>query len=194
MNYFPPDSPKHRKKLLLSNLNLPGEPIKRVVHIYEVRTYYNIGHNHLEESEVDRIMCCPDGRHVNLCGCFGVQLALVFGAVVGILFAFGLIPGIVTAAWIAFGLAVLLLIFLIAALLTVSDRSRILCKCLRKNICCLLIGIIGSIILTIIALSIVLIPTVTLIAAIVALAAFFFALMIIGLISFICCIVEEYSD
>jgi hypothetical protein len=139
-------------------------------------------------------MCCSDRCSVNICGCFGIQTALIFGALIGILFAFGLIPGIIFAIWIAFGLAVLSLIFLIAGVfIAASDKAKVLEKCLRKNISCLLAGIIGTIIIAIALLSITIVVT-NLIAAIVALGAFFFALLIIGLISFISCIIDRLNN
>lgn len=128
----------------------------------------------------------------NLCGIVGVLIALAFGALVGVLFAFEFIPNIVTVAWIAFGLSAFALVFLAGSLIIagVSGRSA-LSKCLCENTTCLLVGIIGTLIASIAALAIELVTIFASVAALVAIGAFFFAYMIVGLISFFTCISDK---
>jgi len=126
------------------------------------------------------------------CSCLGVVISIVFGAAIGVLFAFRFIPAIVTAIWIAFGLAVLALIILTACvLLGAVSRTRAIRKCCCRNTTCLLVGIFGTIISAIVLLAIVLNPAIILIITFVAIGAFFFSLMIIGLIALISCITCE---
>jgi len=133
-----------------------------------------------------------DGCSFNACSCLGIIISVVFGAIVGVLFAFGFIPFIETAAWIALGLGVFSLIVLIAAsFLAGITAPNPLSSCLCGNAACLLAGIIGTIIASIIALSIVLDPAFISVIALVAIGALFFALMIVGLISLICCIASR---
>lgn len=132
-----------------------------------------------------------DNCGFNACGFAGIVISIVFGAIIGVLFAFGYIPAIVTSTWIAFGLAILTLIFLVSGVLLsgVSEQPNALSRCLYKNTTCLLAGIIGTIISTLAALSIVLNPAFVSVITLVAIGAFFFSLMIIALIGFINCIV-----
>lgn len=123
------------------------------------------------------------------CECLGVLISIVFGAVIGILFAFGFIPNIVTAVGIALGTSALFLIFLVAILLLGStNENSILASCCCKNTYCLLAGIIGTFISSSAALAIVLTNTIPLVIALIAIIAFFFSLLWLGLIGFISCI------
>ena len=138
-------------------------------------------------------MSCNEGK--SSCGSSCVIAAivgLVFGALIGILFAFDLIPNIVVSVWIAFGLGVLALVMLFAAALT---SSVVMCgtlgRCLRKNAVCLLVGIIGTIVFTVILLSIVINPILLSAQVLVAIAAFFFVFMLSALVAFILCLINE---
>ncbi|MDP4120390.1 MAG: hypothetical protein Q8876_04945 [Bacillota bacterium] len=116
----------------------------------------------------------------------------MFGAIVGILFAFRYIPFIVISTWIAFGLGVLTLIFLvIGVFLGAVTGPNALAKCLCKNTTCLLVGVLGTIISALAALSIVLTPVFISVITLVAIGAFFFSLMILGLIALISCIASK---
>jgi len=127
-----------------------------------------------------------DRYNFSACGFVGIPVSIVIGIIVGILFAFEFIPGIETAAWIAFGLGVLGLIILVAAVfVAVSTESRALTRCLQLNVNCLLTGIWGTILSGLAALSIELTPGSILIAVLVGIGAFFFSLMIVSLILFI---------
>ncbi|MPN25107.1 hypothetical protein SDC9_172514 [bioreactor metagenome] len=137
-------------------------------------------------------MSCSGGCKFSACSCLGVVISIIFGAVIGVLFAFDLIPFITTALWIVFGLGVLALIFLlIAVLVGAATGSPALSKCLCSNALCLLVGTIGTIVSSVIALSFVLEATSIFAAAIVAIVAFFLAFMLIGLIAMIACIASE---
>ena len=130
----------------------------------------------------------------NCCGnlCIEVVISVVFGALVGVLFAFGFIPAITTAIWIFFGLAVLNLIFLVAGVYTASVFRRTpLAVCLCCGGAVFLAGIIGTIVLAVALLSIVLVTTSIGIAALVAIGAFFAALMLIALIDLLICILDR---
>ena len=135
-------------------------------------------------------MSCKDKCGFSACGCLGIVISIVFAAIIAVLFAFGLIPFIVTVTWIAFGLAVLALIILIIGIYSAAlCPHNALQKCICRNAICLLAAIIGTIISAIAALAIVLIPIFISVIILVAIGAFFFALMMIGLIAFISCIV-----
>lgn len=140
-------------------------------------------------------MPCNINCNLNSSCFIGILLSLFLGAAVGILFAFGFIPGIVISAWIAFGLGVLTLIFLVYGLfLAAVSPTGPLSKCLYKNTLCLLIGIFGTIITALAALSIVLTPIFISVIILVAIGGFFFSLMIFSLIALLCCITcELYS-
>lgn len=128
----------------------------------------------------------------NCCGniCLEVVISVVLAAVVGVLFAFGYIPAITTAVWIAFGLAVLNLIFLVAGLFTASlFRRTALARCLCCKGSIFLVGIIGTIVLSLAALSIVLLTTSVWIIILISIGAFFFALMLVELVSLLSCLI-----
>ena len=119
---------------------------------------------------------------------------MVFGAIVGTLFAFGFIPFIGIAVWISLGLAILFLLILVAGIfLASSERCSAVARCVPTNAICLLAGIIGTIILSLAALSIFLIPIFISVIILLALGAAFFAFMVISLISFISCIACELT-
>lgn len=133
--------------------------------------------------------CCQQRCCAGTFCCIAIIISIVLGTIVGVLFAFGLLPLIATAAWIAFGISILALIFLIVGIYTAAVTTpNALSKCLCRNIACLLAGIIGTLVTTIAALTILLIP-VPLVIALVALAAAFFALLLINLIVFVICFI-----
>lgn len=126
------------------------------------------------------------------CGCVGLLISVVFAAVIAILYAFGILAGaIATVVWIAFGFAVLGLILLFVALLqgATDDSASPLRFCLCRNTSCLLAGIIGTLLTTIIALFLNVVEVSIAGIVIIAIGSFFFALLIIGIIYFISCVV-----
>jgi len=127
-----------------------------------------------------------------VCCIIGILIGLIIGIIIGVLFAFGYIPYITTAVWIAFGLAALSLIIIVAAvLLAVSTNSKLLAKCLKHNITCLIVGTLGTLISALAALSIELNTAYLSVAILIGIGAFFTSLMLIALIIFILCIVDN---
>lgn len=124
------------------------------------------------------------------CSCLGIVISIIFATVIAVLFAFGLIPLIFIGIWIALGLAVLFLILLVIGIYSAATcPHNLLQRCICKNALCLLVAIIGTIITAIVALSIILIPVLISSIIIIAILAFFFSLMIIGLVAFIGCLI-----
>lgn len=118
-----------------------------------------------------------------------IFLCILLGAAVGVLFWFNFLSGINTAVWIVFGLAVLILIFLVAGLYAASAFRRTpLARCLACRGVLLLTATIGTLVMAIGALSITLTTTSIWVTALIAVGAFFNALMLIELILLLCCI------
>lgn len=135
-------------------------------------------------------MSCNDKCGFRACSCIGVLISIVFGALIGVLFAFDYITFISTIVWIVFGLGVLNLLFLIIGVyLAAVTFPDLLKRCCCANAICWLAGIIGTIIAAIVALSIVLDTALLAVIIVIAIMAFFFALMLIGLIAIVQCIV-----
>jgi len=113
---------------------------------------------------------------------------MILAIIVGVLFYFNYIQNIVASVWIAFGLGVLNMIFLVIMVLFASLNERsTLSKCLYKKGTCYLAGIIGTIVFTLISLSMdfdfYLISKVIFVGS----AAFFLAFMIIQFILLMRC-------
>ena len=123
--------------------------------------------------------------------CIEVLIAVVAATVVGLLFGFGLIPNIVTALWVVFGFAVLNLIFLVAGLYEAAlVRRSLLGSCLCCNSTILLVAILATLVLAIVALSISLTATTIGIIVLIAVGAFFAALMAIEFVALIVCLIN----
>lgn len=121
-----------------------------------------------------------------------VVISAVLAVAVGLLLANGLIPEIVTAIWIVFGLAVLNLIFLVSGLYTASIfRGMGLKKCLYCGGNSFLAGIIGTIVLALIALAITTFITSVWFFVIVGIGTFFAVFMTIELIRLLSCVIYE---
>lgn len=130
---------------------------------------------------------CP-----NSCGiCLSVLAAVVVATIIALLFAFDAIGSIVTVLWILFGFAVLMLIFFVVALFSSSLTWRsILGCCLCCNGAVMLAAIIGTIVVTLIALSITLVVTDIFSIVLVALAAFFATLLLIEFVRLLNCLLN----
>ena len=114
-----------------------------------------------------------------------IALSIIFGIIVGALFFMGFITGIETVIWIVFGLAVLnYILFSIIDLLD-SENLRT-CKC--KYLTGIFVGIIGTIILSIVALGIVLSVGSIISAIVAAIGGFFTAFMFINILLFLLCL------
>ena len=131
-------------------------------------------------------MSCKKNCDFKACGCIGIIISVILGALIGFLFASDYILFITTAIWIALGLGVLGLIFLLV-LLAVAAANRLwpLPRSICDNADCLLFSSIGTIVSAIILLSITLVTTVIPIIIFVSIGAFFLSLTIIALAAFL---------
>lgn len=136
--------------------------------------------------------CCERKCNCGPTCSLAVIVGLLFGAIIGVLFALDFIPNIILAVWIVLALGVLALALLFVSALTSGVvMCGVLIKCLRQHTTCLLTGIIGTIISTIILISVVLDPALLLVQIFIAIAAFFFVFMLTELIFFIYCLACE---
>ena len=132
---------------------------------------------------------CNERNNNCACGFLPILYSVVFAAAIGVLFSLGLIPFIEIATWITLCLSVILLVLLLIFLYNNAGYScSITSWCLRRSKRHLLAGIIGSLIASIAALSIVLTPIFLSVVILVAIGAFFFMLMITGIINFTRCL------
>lgn len=133
-------------------------------------------------------MSCSNQARCTSCGCIGVALSIIVGALVGVAFAFGFLPGIVAANWVALGIGAVSLVLLIVGLFT-ADKNPcgVLARCLCENAVCLLIGAIGTIVLALLVVATSLVNFVASII-IVSLGALFLTFTIVELISLVSCI------
>lgn len=126
----------------------------------------------------------------NACSCGCIQIALLVGAAIALLFFFGNLPFFFIAAIVALVVAVIALLVLVGtALFAAATSSPVLRRCSCGNSICLLVGIIGTIILGIAVLTVPVFPFVVGFAVLVGIATFFFTLLFIALIAFILCII-----
>lgn len=114
-----------------------------------------------------------------------IALSIIFGIIVGALFFMGFITGIETVIWIVFGLAVLNYILFLMIDLLDSEHLRT-CKC--KYLTGIFVGIIGTIILSIVALGIVLSVGSIISSIVAAIGGFFVAFMFINILLFLLCL------
>ncbi len=123
------------------------------------------------------------------CGCLGIVIGIVAAVVVGVLYAFLQIPFLITVVWVAFGLgALMLLMFVTAAVLSGIYGPNVLSRCICKNLPCMLTAIIGTIVMTIILLGAPLNPLFISNIILVSIGAFFLALLIVEVVYFLDCI------
>lgn len=129
--------------------------------------------------------CCGNPCEI----CITVLVGVIVATIIALLFAFNYIPGITTALWVVFGFAVLNLIFLVVGHFSASlFRYSILGNCLCCKSTILLVAIIGTIILSLIALSITLVITDVASIVLIALVGFFATMMVLGSIGLLRCI------
>ncbi len=128
-------------------------------------------------------MCCNRDY-----GCvLATVISIFLGVIIGVLFFFALIPTIIPAIWIAFGLSILTLIGLVTLSSADIERGN-QCMCIYGK--CLLAGIFGSLITSIIALVITLTVGAVFGAIVIAIWGFFFTLLLIALIMLVKCLIE----
>ena len=130
--------------------------------------------------------CSCDSRMIS------VAISIFFGIAAGFAFSKNLLPFVFVGIGIALTIAVIALILfwhVITAKKMYSDND-----CICENFGLLLTGIIGTIVTSVIALSVRLLPFITVFAILVGLVAFFFALTIIGIISYLACVSDCDDD
>jgi hypothetical protein len=136
---------------------------------------------------MDVIMCSSGRCYSIACSCIAIFVSLVIGAIVGLLYAFGIISVNTTSQWIILVLAfVLLFLVVLALLLAALSVDSPLGDCIKRGAIFLLIGILGTIILALILTSISASTVIT--AILVGIEAVFITLMIFALISFVSCL------
>lgn len=132
----------------------------------------------------------------NTCSCdsgmMGVVLSILFGVAAGFLFFNGFLPTITLGAIVA---AVVALVALILFWISVISRKPYTdTDCVCENFGLLLTGIFGTLISAFIIFSVSLVATSTVFAILVGLLAFFFALTIVGIVSYLSCIADCDRD
>lgn len=124
----------------------------------------------------------------NDCECLlALVIGLFIGVILGVVFFFGLLPTITLAIWF---LVVFAAVFLILLVLIGTFSNGKVARCICGNGTCLLAGIIGTIILGIIALAVGVAEATTATAIIVGIFGLFAALFIISLVVLVLCIIE----
>lgn len=123
------------------------------------------------------------------CQCLvGIILGAVLGSIVGYFAFTTLIPGIITAIWVAFGIAAFSILALI--LLSITGNKRIV-NCVCDNGDCLLLGALATIIISIILLSITLVVGVLGTAILVGLGTMSLVITIVSLADLTFCLVNS---
>ena len=105
-----------------------------------------------------------------------IILGILFGIVSGLLFYFSLLPVFQTTIFFIFGVSILVLILYVLGIYASNRSSNQDRRNLLSNNTYSIFAILGSIITTLIAISIVLVPFNTLIAILVGIIVFFFIL------------------
>lgn len=139
--------------------------------------------------KVDNTKHCVCGS----CTAGSIIWSIIGGIVSGVLFYLGYITSVTIGIWIAFGIAAFSLIFVLMSVLfsSCNESCAKFTHCLRKSLKCLLIGIVGTIVLTIVALSIFLAESNVIFAIIVGLVALFFIILISALVDFLKCVMKQ---
>ncbi len=118
-------------------------------------------------------------------------VSIIVGIGVSVVFSLGFLASIVTALWIAFGFSVLSVVaLLVLAPLSSMNKSMALRKCLCYYGKPLVIGSIGTLIASLIALTLIL----SIASAVSIIVMFFvgtlFSLLLISIVQFILCIIN----
>lgn len=123
---------------------------------------------------------------------FGVILSILFGVAAGFLFFNGLLPTITTGVIVAGIVAIVALILFWVSIITRKPYTDNDCVC--ENFGLLLTGALGTLVTTFIILSVTLVVTSPIFALLIGVAAFFFALTIAGIVSYLDCIADCGCD
>lgn len=120
------------------------------------------------------------------CSTAGILLGIISGIIVAILFSLGLTPLILNGIWVAFSIGAAALVY-VAVLAAVGSCSS--CSALRgsliKNLRCLLAGIFGTILTSIVLVSVALEISSIIISVLVGILTFFLIFLVASLISFL---------
>lgn len=126
------------------------------------------------------------------CKCLAeIILGAILGIIVGYLAFTTVIPGIITALWIAFGIAGFAILTLIV--LAIAKNRRI-AECICDNGACLLAGAVLTILMAIILLSIPVVIGSLLIAVLIGLATMFLTITLVALSNLILCLVNSACE
>lgn len=119
------------------------------------------------------------------CTAIGLFLALLFGAVLGTIFYFGLITAIPILLWVIFGVGAFSVVTTIALAAFQQFLPSKICLCRVRNL--LLIGGLGAFVTSVIALLSAVTAFSVLSAILVGVAGFFAFLAIAALVCFVLC-------
>lgn len=124
------------------------------------------------------------------CGVTSAILGIIFGIVIAVLFSFGYFSFIFPGLWIAFSVAAATLVYImILAPTSACEGCTQLFECLRKNLSCLLVGALGTIIFVIAALTTTLLIESTASIILIGIVGFFFVFLLSSIISFFKCLI-----
>lgn len=121
-------------------------------------------------------------------GTLGVFLSIIFGVGVGLLFFNGFLPTITTGVIISAAVAAIALILFWVSVITRKPYTDNDCVC--ENFGLLLTGAIGTLVSAFIIFSVTLVVTSPVFAILIGLAAFFFALTLAGIVSYLGCLAD----
>ncbi len=126
------------------------------------------------------------------CSCLiTLFIGIILGIIVGYNAYLAVIPGIVTALWIAFGIGIGALILLAIMAQARCERRE---KCICKNGTCIAIPAVGTIITAIIGLSITITTGSIGIAILIGLATLFLIMTILNILDYILCLINEKCE
>jgi hypothetical protein len=141
--------------------------------------------------EVRNMGICRRYDKCSLCGLLGIVISLALGALFAVLVAFNLLSNIVVVPFITLVLSTLLLLALLSGLVVAAVSCRCtLARCLHKYTPCLLAGIVGTLVASVVKLAIGLLPLIASVIALFALSVFF-VYMLLGIIEFVTCISKK---
>lgn len=122
------------------------------------------------------------------CSCFNLFISLIVGIIAGLFLYFDIISNILLITYISLSLGALVLLFiLVGVYLSVIDNFKHLATCARRKFPSLMIGTFGTIVASILTITLgtsILIPLIIFTVA----GSFFFSLMLLSLIDFVQCI------
>ena len=113
-------------------------------------------------------------------------IAITLGIILGIVSFVTLIPGIIIALWIAFGIGAFGV--LLTTVLALTPFAR---QCLCEKGKCLIIAAIGTVILTIIALAITIVTGSVAIAMLIGLVTAFLVATILSIFNILFCLIDD---